>query len=353
MPSTRNAKSTAPLDPGLTTVKARRAKIRGRYRKTGTKLLDFLGNYEGNPYLGESDLEPFKVKLFKWDPKDETDLNSNDSFFLPLSRDKLQQHPVEEYSEEDEDSESPRLAEFGPGDERNPYNRAHCIDCFLDSQLFHVIRVPSMLGLYELENWKAFGNDHPFNPRSGLINGPYSPTGMPDWKTNGLYEYIADPASGKVDPHFPHLMLITLHGANGKNDRLLVGELANAVQAIFNRMEQDEFRDTTLFPVLVISLFGPQHGRLIVAHFECSGILHVHYTDCFSFMTNAEAKDQLDLFLRYMVSKPLGGPEREFFRTPKPTFTSTEVAPSKRKRSSSIDSTEGPFRLTGGPKHRN
>ncbi|KAK2813820.1 hypothetical protein FQN50_000221 [Emmonsiellopsis sp. PD_5] len=294
MPSTRNAKSTAPLDPGLTEIKVRRAKLRGKYQANATKLLDFLRNRQGNPYLQQSDLDEFKVKLIKFDPDDESDLNSNDLFFQPLSRDKLQQHPVEEYSEEDEDLESMRLAEFEPG---NPYHRALCVFCFLDSQLFHVPRVPSMLGLYELENWQAFGNDHPFNPGRGLIDSPYSP-GMPRWKTDGLFEYIADPASDKVDPQLPHLMLITEHDANGENDRLLIGELANAVQAIFNRMEQDEFRDTTLFPVLVISLFGPQHGRLIVAHFECSGTLHVHYTDCFSFMTNAEAP--LDLFLRYM-----------------------------------------------------
>jgi hypothetical protein len=47
-------------------------------------------------------------------------------------------------------------------------------------------------------------------------------------------------------------------------------------------------REYPLFPVLVISLFGPRHGRLQQANFDNSGALLVRFSLIYNFMDSDE-----------------------------------------------------------------
>ncbi|ODM16745.1 hypothetical protein SI65_07710 [Aspergillus cristatus] len=129
------------------------------------------------------------------------------------------------------------------------------------------------------------------------------------WTTVKILEYFTQ-TSGGVITFQPHIGLITLHEDNGDDKKLLLGELAALAQAIHNRIARKEYEHTPLFPVLMISLFGPQHGRILQANFEKSGNLQVHKTKCFEF--NKKNDKDMNRFLCFIMSKPRVGLKLEF-----------------------------------------
>lgn len=80
-------------------------------------------------------------------------------------------------------------------------------------------------------------------------------------------------------------MLVICTGAKAKEDELLFAELGPIVQTIQCRFAQKEFENTSLFPVLAISLFDPPHGRLLQARFTPSGNLKVRAAPIHNFTT--------------------------------------------------------------------
>jgi hypothetical protein len=104
----------------------------------------------------------------------------------------------------------------------------------------------------------------------------------------------------------PHIKLVTLTGAKDERNELLHGELAPVANAVYCRLEQPEFEDTSFFPVLVISLFGPRHGRLVQAKFDNSGTLLVQSSRIYNFV---DSDEKIKLFVRYNNSRPRAGPE--------------------------------------------
>lgn len=64
------------------------------------------------------------------------------------------------------------------------------------------------------------------------------------------------------------------------------------------------------YNVLMISFFGPQHGRIIQAKYNESGKLQVWKTKCFNLMTNND--EYVNLFLSSIMSKPRMGVKLEF-----------------------------------------
>ena len=140
----------------------------------------------------------------------------------------------------------------------------------------------------------------------GVKYGHSKPQDLPVWNTRFICQWIddfEDPESTR-----PHIKLMTLTGAKAKENELLHGEVASIANALYCRLEQPEFEDTSLFPVLVISLFGPRHGRLLQAQFDNSGILVVRSSPIYNFV---DSDDKMQLFLRYNNCKPRDGLERE------------------------------------------
>lgn len=60
--------------------------------------------------------------------------------------------------------------------------------------------------------------------------------------------------------------------------------------------------------MLVISLFGPRHGRLLQAKFDNSGTLNIRSSPIYNFVDNHE---KMELFVRYYNCKPRDGAEFE------------------------------------------
>lgn len=107
-----------------------------------------------------------------------------------------------------------------------------------------------------------------------------------------------------------------LHFGNGKDDSIKVGELSSIITMMRCRANQPkvdeddqeleprqlEFEKEKRFPVLMVSVMGPQHGRMFYACMD-GGTLVIRQSRLFSF----ERKDTApwELFQRVIVSCPL------------------------------------------------
>ncbi|CEJ59931.1 hypothetical protein PMG11_08529 [Penicillium brasilianum] len=100
----------------------------------------------------------------------------------------------------------------------------------------------------------------------------------------------------------PHVRLVVVHGATGTPNGVLLGELGTIAQVIYNRLNQPRFENDSYFPVLVISLFGPRHGRILQAVYRRSGHMELRITQIYDFTKTDDAP--FDLFLRYLASNP-------------------------------------------------
>ena len=140
----------------------------------------------------------------------------------------------------------------------------------------------------------------------GVKFGHSKPQDLPRWNAHSTCQWLDDFEDPKTTR--PHIKLLTLTGAKAKEHELLHGELAPIANVLYCRLEQPEFEDTSLFPVLVISLFGPRHGRLLQAKFDNSGTLLVRSSPIYNFI---DSDEKINLFVRYNNCKPRDGPEIE------------------------------------------
>lgn len=72
----------------------------------------------------------------------------------------------------------------------------------------------------------------------------------PGWKFADLSEWLNQGPRG-TEWADPHIRLITINTTVGKENELLVGELGSLAQAIFYRLHQPEFQNTSFFPVCI------------------------------------------------------------------------------------------------------
>ncbi|XHF96618.1 hypothetical protein AWENTII_000241 [Aspergillus wentii] len=133
-----------------------------------------------------------------------------------------------------------------------------------------------------------------------------------EWTNEWLHEYEKPDGKGV----YPHVVAIELHSRNGNNDSILLGELSTIIQAIYNRVNQVkvnekgeeiwprqyEFENEKRFPVLTISLFGPQHGRILYACLDGEALV-IRQSPIYSF----EKRDTApwDFFMRMLLSFPV------------------------------------------------
>jgi hypothetical protein len=89
------------------------------------------------------------------------------------------------------------------------------------------------------------GNDF-WNGSDDLIMGS-SRRGLPYWLTRGVREWQRD----YDDPETicPHIMVVMCSGAEAKDGELLFSELGSIAQMMQRRLDQEEFKKTSLFPV--------------------------------------------------------------------------------------------------------
>lgn len=129
---------------------------------------------------------------------------------------------------------------------------------------------------------------------------------------------------------YPHLVITGDQPVYGKEDYILFGELSLLLSAMRNRANQvvvdddEEVVDSLLgkkpedlsseydlsfptegtFPVLLLSFVGPYHGRFFQAYMN-DGVLRIHQSKLYSFQNK---KSPLDLFARYLLSRPILAP---------------------------------------------
>ncbi|KAJ9490558.1 hypothetical protein VN97_g2703 [Penicillium thymicola] len=104
------------------------------------------------------------------------------------------------------------------------------------------------------------------------------------------------------------MKLVTLTGAEAKENELLHGGMGSIANVIQCRLNQPEFENVSIFPVLMLSFFGPRHGRLLQAKFDNSGTLNIWSSPIYNFV---DSNEKMKLFVRYNNCKPRDGKESE------------------------------------------
>ncbi|KAJ9480709.1 hypothetical protein VN97_g12825 [Penicillium thymicola] len=111
----------------------------------------------------------------------------------------------------------------------------------------------------------------------------------------------------------PSIRFIICTDGNGKEGSLLLGELGSIAQVVAFRRIQPGFETYRLFPVLLIPLFGPRHGRIIQACYDrLNDKLELRISRVFCFVTKED--EVLDTFLRFVASYPPEIANPEFSR---------------------------------------
>ncbi|KAJ5562130.1 hypothetical protein N7461_000891 [Penicillium sp. DV-2018c] len=237
------------------------------------------------PAYTHSDLAEFGVFVQSFDPEDSTFTDSEACLFQPLTQKELEEYKIDRKGLTNE--EKRYLLRFGdtfndfPLDPSDPehyqmWDRAHQI-------LFS-------LGLFESRHEKKMNGD------------------IVTIKEASYWDNIKAGDSFYLKTTRPHIKLVTLIGAEAKESELLHGEIGPIANAIQCRVNQPEFENTPIFPVLMLSLFGPRHGRILQAKLDDSGILNVWSSPIYNFMHSDE---NLKLFVRYNNCKPRDGRELE------------------------------------------
>lgn len=81
----------------------------------------------------------------------------------------------------------------------------------------------------------------------GIAIGHSKPRDLLRWQTPSYRQWQEDPE--QPDTIRPHIIIVTCTGAEVKDDELLHGEVGPIVNAIQCRLYQEEFRQTSVFPV--------------------------------------------------------------------------------------------------------
>ncbi|OJJ51110.1 hypothetical protein ASPZODRAFT_21611 [Penicilliopsis zonata CBS 506.65] len=295
-----------------------RAHLRVVYDQAVSTLIKTLNSQPKEAY-SQDELTRMGVSLAEFNPEDPKFLDSKASLFKPLSVEELAKYTLDESELAGPDTETCYFDFDGLYDHPTiskdpPYSyilaeRADHIFQYLNI-LYIFIKAKKdgdLIWFNEEFGWLDIRDGNSFlNGPQGLLLGLRKK--VPPWDTLCKREWQDD----AEDPTTlrPHIMLIVCTGAETSNDELLYGELGPIAQTIQNRLNQTEFENTSLFPVLVLSLFGPRHGRILQAKYNKSGVLKVHASPIYSF--RFKATSPFDLFLRYQACEACHGPEYEF-----------------------------------------
>ncbi|KAJ9244240.1 hypothetical protein DTO169E5_1845 [Paecilomyces variotii] len=122
----------------------------------------------------------------------------------------------------------------------------------------------------------------------------------PQWTVDAVYHYH--------DTKFPHLKSMMISDVDGDNETLFRGELLALIRMIRGRLETKKFARSPVHPVLLFSMMGTQHARILQAHFNGTELV-IHHSKLYDF--RYEDAVLLELFAQWFISSPVGetGPE--------------------------------------------
>ncbi|KAJ5807067.1 hypothetical protein N7474_010659 [Penicillium riverlandense] len=294
----------------------KRARLRHKYIQAASHLLQVLSSEAKDAYQSD-ELTKLGVSLGSFDPNYQDFLDTKACFFKPLSPDALKEYSLDlegrtlsYYLKFDEMYDRPTSAE-SPSSSDVLEKRADQIFRHLDLLYTNYYKKSGRDVKFfdEVAGWDEIKHDNPFfdSGRGLLID--FRRRGAPGYETSARREWQGE--DNDIETICAHVMLVICSGAKAKDDELLFSELGPIAQVIQNRLSQKEFENTSFFPVLAVSLFGPRHGRLLQAKFDQSSILKVQISPIYSFRYRADAP--FKLFLRYYGCEPRAGPESELY----------------------------------------
>jgi hypothetical protein len=114
-----------------------------------------------------------------------------------------------------------------------------------------------------------------------------------EWRLHTMFDTIY--------PECPHLASIVCQGVNNTGP-LLRTEFLTIIGIILDRMRSEWSETQLIFPLMVFSMIGTE-GRILLAHYD-GDKLHVRYSQLYEF--KEFDKDNMDLFLRWMMNEPVG-----------------------------------------------
>ncbi|CAI7666336.1 unnamed protein product [Penicillium viridicatum] len=133
--------------------------------------------------------------------------------------------------------------------------------------------------------------------------GRYIGQDFPGWNFRSLQQWWIKDSQDADVLIGPSMHIVISTGGIGKEDRLLLSELGAIVQVIAFSRNQPELKRCFIFPVLMLSFFGPRHGRILQACYDSrSQQLELRISSIFSFLKKND--ESFDLFFRFMASYP-------------------------------------------------
>ncbi|CAP98115.1 hypothetical protein EN45_097430 [Penicillium chrysogenum] len=296
-----------------------RARLRDKYKQAARSIIQELQS-RSKPAYTHTELAQIRVSVQSVDPEDHKFTDSEACLFPPLTQEELETYKIDK--KELSKDEHRYITDF-KGTFNDPPGGVSesCLMWERAGQILFYLKVfesnserksgRSESSIKDLSHWDSIKAENSFHETpTGMLRGfklgHSKPQDLPRWNAYSTCQWLDDFEDPKTTR--PHIKLLTLTGAKAKENELLHGELAPIANVLYCRLEQPEFENTSLFPVLVISLFGPRHGRLLQAKFDNSGTLLVRSSPIYDFV---DSDEKIKLFVRYNNCKPRDGPEIE------------------------------------------
>ncbi|KAJ9486023.1 hypothetical protein VN97_g7315 [Penicillium thymicola] len=267
-------------------------------------VVNILHMLEASGRSSFSKLEIARPEVFvkTFGPNDKDFLASEQCLFKPISKEDIKPWKISA-AEAAVVRNNLDIPDLGPVSQHRPtWNIT-----VATQQVFHFIiaqfryRRRGKTSLRDTFGWNGIDHEEFYGGNKGFL---YSPSGRckgvdtPGWRTCLLEEWW----DGEILAG-PSVRFIICTDGIAEEDSLLLSELGAVAQVIAFRRTQPEFQTSLLFPVLMISHFGPRHGRIVQACYDRRGDrLELRISQVFCFANRSDA--EFDIFVRFTASYP-------------------------------------------------
>ncbi|CAI7641134.1 unnamed protein product [Penicillium viridicatum] len=311
--------ASSAIDPSPGDPAQEPVRLRDKYKQAARSIILALES-RSKPAYTHTDLAQFRVSVQLFDPEDPKFTDSGACLFLPLTHEQLNEYKLDKkvltrdedrYLHRFEDTFNEFPQTYPVPEDCQIWDRARQIQFSLEifESCYKKEVDEDTISIEEASYWTNIRSEDSFyhspqGMRLGLTLGHSMPAALPRWYTGSTCQWLDE----DLKTTQPHIKLVTLTGAEAKENELLHGELGSIANVIQCRLNQPEFENVSIFPVLMLSLFGPRHGRLLQAKFDNSGTLNVWSSPIYNFVDNNE---KINLFVRFNNCKPRDGKEFE------------------------------------------
>jgi hypothetical protein len=242
------------MDPVSDNLVANRASLRAKYEKAVSDLIKALRS-DPKPTYPSNELVKLRVTLGSFDPEDQNFLASNICLFKPMSSEQILEYSLDLSKQSSgtrdlcnnyDNVHQPPAGTTGRRPDRKVEVTYRYLNRHYESSYKETKRYPKSLA--GTSKWHHIREGNPFSDLPwGLLSGYPLTNESPFWDVRDHYEWQDD----YRDPETicPHMMLVMFTGAVAVEGELLFCELGCIAQVIHNRLQQEEFEKTSLFPV--------------------------------------------------------------------------------------------------------